>query len=494
LSSSKFEELEQLVSEMYDDSLSVRDMQRLEELLIDDPLAQLRYKELVGVHIALSVASGSSEVAAPSEVRGTEGLLLASRNGQASVSKTSSARSVTHYLSWALAAAVLLALGLFALQFANDDSLIGENATIADMTPGYPSLPEITHVSWEGPSYQSASRDSVPMAAMSAGAITLRLGKGKTADGYVICLQPGTSVDLVSTFDATGENSLSIVELTGGNRPAAKKLTFHNAGEGPMPLHANPIAKNRRYGVLGHWTEANFGAHPRYFLLTGVHKLAIPTAGEDWRMSDMKVLIEHENAVHIGWDDSGPPPSEGQPYRADGDYDDLAATLFYSTNSPDELSSSNELRVLASHDPTPIEVPAVNDSTLEFELPPGSIALVKAICEARDPNALAILDCQTKEVLWSGTKQPAEGVYLGTISISNPTQVGRKLCLMAIHQVPTATDSLWHPSKLRTLYEQPNFYILGFEDSRNDDDFNDLRVNLLIESAPYAAPAASRRE
>ncbi|WP_442484439.1 hypothetical protein [Aeoliella sp. SH292] len=484
LSSSKFEELEKLVSEMYDDSLSVRDMQRLEELLIDDPLAQLRYKELVGIHIALSVASGGSDTAAPSDVRGTEGLLLASRNERTPVSKAPAARPVTHLLPWALAAAVALALGLFALQSAEDSALKVESSSLANMAPSYPALPEIKHVSWEGPSYQPAPRDAIPTAAIFAGAISLRLGKGKTADGYVICLQPGMSVDLVSTFDATGENSLSIVELTGGDRPAAKKLTFHNAGEGPMPLHANPIAKNRRYGVLGHWSEANFGPHPRYFLLTGVHKLAIPTAVEDWRMSDMKVLIEHENAVHIGWDDSGPPPSEGHPYRPDGDYDDLAATLFYTSNSSDELPASSSLRVLASHDPTPINVPEVIDSAFEFELPPGSIALVKAICEARDPNALVIMDCQTKEVVWSGTKQPAEGVYLGTISISNPTQAARKLCLLAIHKVPTATDEVWHASKLRTLYEQPNFFILGFEDSRNDDDFNDLRVNLLIESAP----------
>lgn len=488
MSSSKFEELEKLVSEMYDDSLSVRDMQRLEELLIDDPVAQLRYKELVDIHIALSVASGGSDMAAPGEVRGTEGLLLASRSAPASVSTTRDPRPSANLLPWALAAAVALALGLFALQSARNRTLSGENPTLANVTPGYPALPEITHVSWEGPSYQAAPRDAIPTAAVSAGAISLRLGKGKTADGYVICLHPGMSVDLVSTFDATGENSLSIVELTDGDRPAAKKLTFHNAGEGPMPLHANPSAKNRRYGVLGHWSEANFGAHPRYFLLTGVHKLAIPTAGEDWRMSDMKVLIEHENAVHIGWDDSGPPPFEGQPYRPDGDYDDLAATLFYTSNAPNEHLASKSLRVLASHDPTPIKMPEVFDSAFEFDLPPGSLAMVKAICEARDPNALAIVDCQTKEVLWSGTKQPAEGVYLGTISISNPTQVARKLCLVAVHQVPTATDDAWHVSKLQTLYEQPNFVILGFEDSRNDDDFNDLRVNLLLESAPNAAP------
>jgi hypothetical protein len=488
LSSSKFEELEQLVSEMYDDSLSVRDMQRLEELLIDDPLAQLRYKELVGIHIALSVASGGSETATPREVRGTEGLILASRNGQPPILTTSVARPTTQFLPWALAAAVALVLGLFALQSTKNNPVNGQNAALANVMPNYPALPEITHVSWEGPSYQVAPADAIPTAAVSAGAISLRLGKGRTADGYVICLQPGVSVDLVSTFDATGENSLSIVELTGGDRPAAKKLTFHNAGEGPMPLHANPIAKNRRFGVLGHWSEANFGTAPRYFLLTGVHKLAVPTVGEDWRMSDMKVLIEHEHAVHIGWDDSGPAPSQGQPYRPDGDYDDLAATLFYTSNPPHEPTGSDSLRVLASHDPTPIKMPDVIDSAFEFELPPGSIALVKAICEARDPNALAIMDCQTNEVVWSGAKQPAEGVYLGTISISNPTQLARKLCLVAVHQVPTATDEVWHASKLRTLYEQPSFFILGFEDSRNDDDFNDLRVNLLIESAPNSVP------
>src|SRR5690606_38247164 len=132
--------------------------------------------------------------------------------------------------------------------------------------------------------------------------------------------------------------------------------------------------------------------------LTGVHKLAIPAVGEDWRMSDMKVLIEHEHAVHIGWDDSGPPPADGQAYHPDGDYDDLAATLFYTASSPEQQAASDQLRVLASHDPTPIEVPDVIESAFEFDLPPGSMALVKAICEARDPNALVIMDCQTKEV------------------------------------------------------------------------------------------------
>ncbi|TWT99482.1 hypothetical protein Pla108_04210 [Botrimarina colliarenosi] len=473
-----FKELERLVSDLYDEGLSPSEMARLEALLINNPSARTQYRSLVDTHLALSVASSSLE-AEPQKKQANDA--IATPMARAVAPSTSPPRAPSAW-GWPLAtaAALLLASSLVLIQslgqISGDALSVHSQSRFADLA----TLPTVTHVSWEGPAFQSLADQSLPPMTVSPGAIRLRLKEGKTADGYVFCLRPGMSVDLVASFDATGENSLSIVELTGGQQSVTKKLTFHNAGEGPRPLHANPSAKNRRYGVLGHWTEINSGALPRFFLLTGVHKLAQPTPGEEWRLSELEVLLENDDAAHIGWDDSGPVPHAGESYQQDGDYDDLAASLFFSPLEGNRWTDASGLRVVSGDEDSRLEVPANLDEGFAFDLPPGAMAMVKGVSEARYPSGMVIVDADTNEVLWSRSKSRESNACLGAACISNHSLTSRALRVVGVHK-PLASDASWRQSAMKTLYEQPRFTILGFDDSLGDEDYNDVRINLLME-------------
>lgn len=495
MSNDDIKTLERLISELYDDGLSAGDMERLEELLLDNPAAQSRYRGLVDTHLALSVASSSMGSEDSEDRQACAAPPTAPRPTAApQASPAPPAPSVKIGWAWPLAtaAALLIACSLLITQ----SYQLFMHGAPAGVNPlhlaGMTTLPSITHVSWEGPAFQSMTDQSLPMMTVSPGAITLRLKKGKTAEGYVFCLRPRMSVDLVATFDATGENSLSIVELTGGPEPAAKKLTFHNAGDGPRPFHANPGAKNRRYGVLGHWTEANSSPVPRFFLLTGVHKLAQPEPGEEWRLSELEVLLENDDAVHIGWDDSGPAPSAGQSYQQDGDYDDLAASLFFTPLDGDRWDDANGSCDLTGDEDSRLEVPEDLDGGFAFDLPPGAIAMVKGISEATDPNGMAIIDADNNKVLWTRAKPQTSASYLGTACISNRSKSTKSLRLVAVHKEPTPYAE-WKTSSIKMLYEQPRYNILGFDDSRSDKDYDDVRINLLIEGRQPASGAPESR-
>lgn len=485
-----FKELERLASALHDDGLSPGDMARLEELLIDNPAAQKRYRELVDTHIALCVASSSIEADPKDDGLKDDG---PKDNRPASCSPSAPvvlppiqsgvALPMPSSWGWPLATgmAVLFACSLLFMQgrdYASGDAVSALNPA---RPIGLTTLPAITHVSWEGPAFQSRADQSLPQTAVLPGAITLRLQKGKTAEGYVMCLQPGMSVDLIATFDATGENSLSIVEFTGGEQLATKKLTFHNAGDGPRPYHANPAAKNRRYGVLGHWTEANTGPIPRFFLLTGVHKLAQASPDEEWRLSELEVLLETDDAVHVGWDDSGPAPNRGESYQPDGDYDDLTASLFFAPVNGNRLSGPSGQCVVSGNVDSQLVIPKDLGSGYEFELAPGARAIVKGFSEASYPSGMAIVDVDTNEVLWSRVKPRARTAHLGAACISNLSRSPRALRLVAVYKASDVEDAEWQASTVKSLYEQPRFSILGFDDSLGDEDYNDVRVNLLIE-------------
>ncbi|QDV71933.1 hypothetical protein [Botrimarina mediterranea] len=481
MNSRDFKEIERLVSALHDDGLSRRDLARLEELLKDDPAAQRRYRELVDTHIALCVASSSMETEPsgkePANRSQSAPLVLPPLRGASVLPKPTS-------WAWPLAT-VMVALVAGSLLFmpGSDPAPRGAGSVLGpSQQAGLTTLPAITHVSWEGPAFQSHVDQALPQTRVLPGAITLRLQEGKTAEGYVFCLYPGTSVDLVATFDATGENSLSIVEFTGGEQPATKKLTFHNAGEGPRPFHANPAAKNRRYGVLGHWTESNPGPLPRFFLLTGVHKLAQATLDAEWRLSELEVLLENEDAVHIGWDDSGPAPVAGESYQADGDYDDLAASLFFTPIAGMRWPDSPGQCVVSGNVDSQLAIPDDVGSGFEFDLPPGGRAIVKGFSEASYPSGMVLIDAESNEVLWSRVKPRARTAHLGAACISNHSQSLQKLRLVAVYKASAAEDAVWQASAVKTLYEQPRFRILGFDDSLGDEDYNDVRANLLIES------------
>jgi hypothetical protein len=482
LNNDTMKEIEHLVSEMHDDGLEGDDLQRLEELLTDDPCAQAHYWQLVDTHIALSVAVSSNSLEEPAAHDSLATDLLANRRGPPHLSRK----------PWlAVAAAAVLLVGVFWALNPKGESDLGD----ADSLPiaagsrllASEQIPTITQVSWEGPSFAANFTKWQPAAMSSTGAVTLRVQQGETADGYLFCLMPEESVKLVATFDATGENSLSVVEIGGRERVGLKKVSFHNAGAGPKPLHANPHVRNRRYGILGHWSETNATAEPRYFLLTGVHKLARPIPNETWRLSKIAVLVESDLVVHLGWDDSGPAPAEGQAYHEDNDYDDLTASLIFDRQaSKQESAGRADIQVMTNQELSPPVAPSVPEGGYAFAIDPHSAAVLKAVSEATDLNGIVAIDEETNEVLWSSSRQAKESTNLGAACLFNPSDSVKRVRLVGIHKPRDSAGPgiPWRASAAETLYEQPGYFIIGFDDSRGDKDFNDVRINVLVAEVP----------
>jgi hypothetical protein len=482
LNNDAMKEIEHLVSEMFDDGLDGDDRQRLEELLTDDPCAQAHYWQLVDTHIALSVAVSSKSLDEPAARNSLAADVLAKRRGLPHLSRK----------PWlpAAAAAVLLVGLIWALNPKRDRD--GGDADSLPVAPGLrllasEQIPTITQISWEGPSFAANFTKWQPAAMSSAGAVTLRVQQGETADGYLFCLMPEESVKLVATFDATGENSLSVVEIGGSERVGVKKVSFHNAGAGPKPLHANPHVRNRRYGILGHWSETNSTAEPRYFLLTGVHKLARPVPHETWRLSKIAVLVESDLVVHLGWDDTGPAPAEGQSYHGDNDYDDLAASLLFDRQGGKQDSAVRAgIQATTNQKHSPPVATSVPEGGYAFAIGPHSAAVLKAVSEATDLNGIVAIDEETNKVLWSSSRQAKESTNLGAASLFNPSDSIKRVRLVGIHKPRDSAGPgiPWRVSAAETLYEQPGYFIIGFDDSRGDKDFNDVRVNVLVAEVP----------
>lgn len=477
MKTNKLREIDRLVSEMQDDELSADDLHQLEELLRNDPVAQRHYWQLVNGHIALSVAVSSNSLPTDSPLKRSA--------VNSSVGGASAAAS-----KWWLAAAAVLLLSLLGKSLWNGRGdaprLASAGSTPDSAWSAFDEMPTITQVSWEGPSFAADSADWQPAVVTSAGPITLRVKEGEVADGYLFCLLPGDSVKLMATFDATGENSLSVVEILDDERATLKKVSFHNSGAGPKPLHANPHVRNRRYGVLGHWSETNNSDVPRYFLLTGVHKLAQPKPNESWRLSKIAVMVESDEAVHLGWDDSGPAPLAGQDYHEDFDYDDLAASLLFERHAGRAGRGGDQLEVVKNDQfSAPISPTAIEGGYI-FELAPHSVAVLKAVSEARACNAIVAVDADTNEPLWSSSQQVAQSPNLGAACVLNPTPNAKRIRLLGIHQPHDAKGPgvPWRASAQDMLYEQPGFFILGFDDSLGDKDFNDIRVSVLTTALP----------
>ena len=488
MDSRKAIELERLMSDMFDDGASAEGMARLEALLADDPALQQRYWQFVSTHVSLGVATGGA--LQNDRVDGA----FDSRRGAASQRPgpgnsgwggSSTIRGYWRPLSVTVAAASVLTCVLGWL-------LVRERAVPRQVDHG-PSvhwtvdrMPMVTHVSWDGPSFSQDENQWRPIAAVGTGSIALQVEQGRTADGYLFCLPPGASVELVATFDATGENCLSVAEIGGADRRPVRKATFNNSGVGVRPLHANPGAVNRRYGMLGSWSESNATSSPRYFLLTGSHKLAGPPTEADWQLSKMEVLLNQDDVIHLAWDDSGPEPTAGQVYRQDDDFDDLAASLFISRPGARRLRSAEGLTVVGSQDDSLQGTLPKYGDPYRFTLAAGEVALLKVSADASAPNAIYLIDAETGEVQWATSNRSNRSMNLGAAAIVNHSSGPRELLLVAGHQakVDGNVDNRWSESTRKELYHQASFVILGYEDARVDNDFNDMRVSLLRETLP----------
>ncbi|MBX3427842.1 MAG: hypothetical protein KF688_19335 [Pirellulales bacterium] len=483
-------ELDRLVSALLDDGPSEQELHRLEELLIDDAELQSRYWQLVSTHVALGVAIGGDRQAAAPPTRA--GSMLHWLKPRLWTGGRKAADRLEHRAAQPLRIAA--AIALVAVGMTLWSRLAGPEhgaAPVAEATTSQhwtvDRVPTITHVSWDGPTFSDDAGLWQPISAIDGGSISLPVKQDREADGYLFCLPPGATVELVATFDATSENCLSVAEITSRGDHAVRKATFTNSGVGPRPLHANPRASNRRYGVLGRWSEINTTPSPRYFLLTGSHKNSSEDASHEWQVSEMAVLLQREDVIHIGWEDA---PAKSAKVSHE-DYDDLAATLFvsYATNPKTPRTG---LRVVGSDVGLVEGTPSIDGKPHRIALGPGDAILVKVASEARLENGLFLVDATTGEVEWATSNKSAsiDSLNLGAAAVFNDSTTPRDVLIVGAHREPCGEgedcEAVWKESSRRILYEQTGFDILGFEDSKIDDDYNDIRVSVL--RGRFAAP------
>jgi hypothetical protein len=484
MDSQKERQLERLVSTICDDGATAQDLQELESLLVNDPELQDRYWQLMSTHIALGVAvSCDTNKSLPGPIAGPgQSQSLAPPSWRSRLSNDP-------YLRFFSYAAALLLLGLGVGIW----SLFGHELLVAITRGTNPQatnwvvdrIPTVTRVSWNGPTFSNDDDQWQLIDGDEAGRVSLQVKQAPSANGYLLCLPPDTNVELIATFDATGENCLSVVELVANDIQPVEKATFNNCGVGPKPWDANPTAQ-KRYGVLGRWFERNTTSSPRYFLLTGSHKLANPKPDQDWQLSEMAVLLERDGIIQIGWDDSGPAPGgKDEAYLQDDDFDDLAATLFLAPAGPAPSSKQAVEFVGENRDVVPRVVPQSNDA-FRINLAPGEVAVFKAASWAAAPNALFLTHAATGSVYWSTSNTNAMNEVtrsrdLGAAALRNNSATSQEFLLFAAHHASKGVeaDQQWQSSERKVFFEQPGYVILGFEDQGQDNDFDDVRVSVL---------------
>ncbi|HMO15148.1 MAG TPA: hypothetical protein PKD64_13025 [Pirellulaceae bacterium] len=468
--------LHRLVSELNDGGLGASEFRELEQLLVDEPQLQDLYIELMSTHVGLSIVA--SLPPNPSGLKMSAPGISMEASDRIGISRRPSRRILTYQrLIYALTTVAAIVLVSF-MVFGSGDFWKRPNkpVTNANVAQGIRKIPLVKKVSWIGPSFSSLPEEWSPIEETVSGVVPLRVDTSHLASGYIFCLPPRSAVKLFATFDATAENCLTISELRSDVSEVDRKAVFHNTGAGDRPLHANPTAVNRRFGVLGEWSERNDTDQPRFFMLTGAHKLVVPEPNEEWRLSNLAVLLNEPDLVHLGWDDSGPFPGVGGTYVGDGDFDDLAVTLCFEIDEQSYAATS----------PISTSVPAVSLSGeipssegVELSLEPGESVLLKVAADATFTNALVVLDKDTQQQLWATWNEEKDQLNLGACYLRNHGGQRRELVLVGINRHNEKPDEDWLPSRSRILFEQGDYTIIGFDDSKKDNDFKDILVSVL---------------
>jgi uncharacterized protein YigA (DUF484 family) len=366
--------------------------------------------------------------------------------------------------------------GIVALQI-NDRSL---PLTASILTP-------VTYVSWSGPRFATDINARPLTTTMREGTTAFTSAFGRPAQGYMVCLQPDSLLDLIVTADADGENALAVIEFDESGRPTGRRISFSNsAGEDdPDPAGSGKFSTMTKKGRLGIWTERNDGARPRYYLFTGVHKLLNRSADDSWHVSRLLAFVTEPGLFHIGWDDSGMLSSSEQDYLhvPDDDFDDVSATIRIRKLKPEQNRPANGVHVYSITKLSDAELGnTVVDEVVghSFSVPAGKVAIVKACSRSGRPVEVTVIEKESHKLQWQCSKDNSRSPTLGICAIENKTTepcefylVGREKMAAASASVVTRVLS---PSM---LFEKEELVTVGFDNGTKDSDFNRLKVDIL---------------
>jgi hypothetical protein len=250
----------------------------------------------------------------------------------------------------------------------------------------------------------------------------------------------------------------------------------------------------------------------RYCLLVGLHKLLeeAPTAAADrtgnaaeqptasapagasvaedrWYVSDFQTLLNSPDLIHLGWDDSGWISEASWPREAlhrDKDYDDIAVTVRIADQQRQAAPPARTVRTLPEIDPEEF-ADEVGPHDFQFAVPPHTTVILRASAEASWPNKLALLDADNLALWWSCDnvlpsvrRRATERTYsggIGAFAVCNDTDEPKSFYLIARHR---GVDPSWTATPFRAACDNELFWSVGYEDSVQDGDWNDLRVDL----------------
>jgi uncharacterized protein YigA (DUF484 family) len=348
-------------------------------------------------------------------------------------------------------------------------------------------LTPVTYVSWSGPRFATDINARPLTTAMREGTTAFTSAFGRPAEGYMVCLQPDSLLDLIVTADADGENALAVIEFDESGRPTGRRISFSNsAGEDdPDPAGSGKFSTLTKKGRLGIWTERNDGARPRYYLFTGVHKLLNRSADDSWHVSRLLAFVEEPGLFHIGWDDSGMLSSGEQDYLhiPDDDFDDVSATIRIRKLKPEQNRPLNGVHIYSTTKLSDVESSEIAFNEAEghsFSLPAGKVAIVKVSSRSGRPVEVAVSEKETHKLLWQCSKDKSRSPTLGICAIENKSPEQREFFLVgrertAAANTPVATQVLSHA----VLFEKEELVTVGFENGTQDSDFNRLKVDIL---------------
>lgn len=348
-------------------------------------------------------------------------------------------------------------------------------------------LTPVTHVSWSGPQFASEINASPSASVMREGLVSFTSAFGRPAQGYMVCLQPAASLDLVVAGDAEGENALAVIEFDGGGKPTGRRIGFSNsAGEGSSnPTVASKFSPMTKKGRLGIWTERNETAAPRYYFFTGVHKLLNRSADDSWHVSRVSAFVEEPGLLHIGWDDSGM-PSVGDKNLVqfpDNDFDDVTATIRIKNVSPTPDRRAAGLHTYsktAAYGDEPHQSSVSESDRYRFSVAPGQVAIVKVCSRSGAPVEIELFDNDSGKLQWRCRKEKSPSPTLGICAIENDTSQPREFYLVGQKKRPAENArSILMPLSHSVLFKQEEFVTVGFADDQLVSDFDKVRVDIL---------------
>lgn len=519
-------EIERLLSEVADQGPARASTDALQAILLDEPELQRHYARVAGLHTLLQyefqhAAPNFSSLLEPPPLTG----LPAAGGADSSPDATAQNQLAAHTESppqarglrirWYYTAALAASLALVALgglsffgesmgvaQRDNQEATIAQSGAPPAKSQDNPvERPSDNHVMVRDQQsllllsrvtkttlvssleYPAQSLAEPLQLTLCTGTVWMKEYSGTQERGYVVSLAPGCTLDLFVDADSRGLNSLAVVEVDEEGEATGESVSFGNRSNS-----GNEEAVSK-LGCIGSWSKHNGTSEPKFYLFTGSHVLNEQSEDESWHLSDYRLFLNTPGLLYIGWDDSGyrvDEPEAPAHYRADRDFDDISATIHILP--PTHQPESHAQRVAMS--PQPLEGSLLIDEEeaatgYKVSLASGESMALRITAEAKLPNSIAIVEADSRRVLWRQDRiwdqtvvnpQKERSAYL----IQNNSGDVQSYLLVGSHcSTREAKERKWLPTPYRVLHGDDDTLTVGFEDNASGhEDWNDIQVHV----------------